>query len=165
MKTSVPKTKSVVPTPKTKDRLPTTTVTSSSKRDNEQKRLLLKSQPKTQSTVHQENRRSKILDTTKKTGQTSVEKRRTKPRISIASKLKDQRKNTSDTPVDEQIISSSTTARTEAFDGDAASKPQIEREGIRSFNLKKSMKTDCFMYIEDLIAPNTSSPHIRKVIF
>jgi hypothetical protein len=172
IKTSQFKTKSVMPTnkserltQKTKDRLPPTKVISSSKRDREQKRSLPKSQTKIQPTVNQEKRHSKILDTTKKMGQVSVEKKekmKTNSRISIVSKFKDQRKDTIDASVDERSTSSSTTIKTKAFDIDKVSKVQDEREGINDSKLRKLMKIHCFVYIDNFIVPNS---HSAKVIF
>jgi hypothetical protein len=120
---------------KTKEQLPTTTTVTSSKRGNERKGSLLKSRSKTHSVVQQEKKHSKILDDTKKVGDTSVDKNekmkaKTRSQISIISKSKDQQKNTIVAPHNQPVIPSSTTITTDSFSIDNVSKLQVGREGI-----------------------------------
>ncbi|CAF2608538.1 unnamed protein product [Rotaria sp. Silwood2] len=92
-----------------KDQLPTTTTITSTKHTREQKRSLIKSEPKFQSKVHITKKHSKILDNTKKTSKMSIDKDekeelKINSEIPLASKSEGQQQSTSDIPHDQPIL-------------------------------------------------------------
>jgi hypothetical protein len=137
-------------TQKTKEQLQTTTAVTSSKRGSERKASLLKSWPKTQSTLHEGKKQRKIHDNTRKTSNASIDKNekmkvKINSQISVTSKSKDQQKNMLDVPYVQPDISPSTTMTTDAFSIDDISKFQVEREGINYGKMMKLIKLLCFL--------------------